>query len=216
VSCWIESHTTMRTHKKLKPLCDLLGVSRPTAIGHLHLLWWWAIENREDGDLSGLFDHDIAVACDWSGSPEVLIKALHDTGWLQNYRIKDWEDYSHRLLHMRKSNRERQKRHRNEAVTRDVTGYVPPATVPNLTKQYKERVAFQAPTLETVLSEIPDRTTAEEFHDYYQSKGWVVGRSPMKDWRAAARRWMRNKDGFKPKAKNDNFPGQHYALPEQS
>ena len=29
----------------------------------------------------------------------------------------------------------------------------------------------------------------EYFFDYYQSKGWMVGRSPMKDWQAAVRCW---------------------------
>ncbi len=32
---------------------------------------------------------------------------------------------------------------------------------------------------------------ANEFWDYYESNGWRVGRNPMKDWKAAARRWKR-------------------------
>lgn len=129
---WIESHTTMRNHKKLIALCNTLQISRASAIGHLHMLWWWAIENRETGDLTGLFDKDIAIACDWDGEPKVLIDALHATEWLKKYHITDWDDYSYRLLVMRQSNRERQRRHRS--VTRDVTGYVPPATEQNRTK----------------------------------------------------------------------------------
>ena len=127
---WIESHTTLRNHKKLIALCNTLQVNRAEAIGHLHMLWWWAIENREDGDLSGLFDRDIAVACDWGGDPEQMIKALHTSKWLQNYRLVDWGDYSWRLLGMRKSNRERQKKYRNTLHNTLVTG----ATIPNLTK----------------------------------------------------------------------------------
>ncbi len=33
--------------------------------------------------------------------------------------------------------------------------------------------------------------TAQSFFDFYQSKGWVVGKAPMKDWKAAARRWLK-------------------------
>lgn len=33
---------------------------------------------------------------------------------------------------------------------------------------------------------------AESFYWYQESKGWVVGRSPMKDWKAAMRRWRAN------------------------
>ena len=32
----------------------------------------------------------------------------------------------------------------------------------------------------------------EQFCDYYASKGWLVGKSPMKDWQAAVRTWKRN------------------------
>ena len=33
---------------------------------------------------------------------------------------------------------------------------------------------------------------SEAFFNYFESKGWVVGRSPMKNWFAAARNWSRN------------------------
>lgn len=32
---------------------------------------------------------------------------------------------------------------------------------------------------------------AEQFVDFYASKGWKVGNSPMKDWKAAVRTWER-------------------------
>jgi len=33
-----------------------------------------------------------------------------------------------------------------------------------------------------------------KFHDYHTSKGWLVGKAPMKDWKAAMRTWKRNHD----------------------
>lgn len=33
---------------------------------------------------------------------------------------------------------------------------------------------------------------AESFVDFYESKGWLVGKTPMKDWKAAVRTWARN------------------------
>ena len=39
----------------------------------------------------------------------------------------------------------------------------------------------------------------QEFIDFYESKGWMVGKTPMKDWKAACRnaekweRWDRQK-----------------------
>lgn len=40
----------------------------------------------------------------------------------------------------------------------------------------------------------------ERFVDFYQSKGWKVGREPMKDWKAAVRNWNRKEN---PNGKNE-------------
>lgn len=40
----------------------------------------------------------------------------------------------------------------------------------------------------------PDQ--ANKFLDYYESNGWKVGRNPMKDWKAAARRWISQSTEF--------------------
>jgi hypothetical protein len=32
---------------------------------------------------------------------------------------------------------------------------------------------------------------ARTFIDYYEAKGWMIGRSPMKNWNSAVRNWMR-------------------------
>ena len=33
---------------------------------------------------------------------------------------------------------------------------------------------------------------AQRFVDFYDSKGWMVGSSPMKDWRASVRGWEKD------------------------
>ena len=38
----------------------------------------------------------------------------------------------------------------------------------------------------------------EYFLDFYESKGWKVGKNPMKDWKAAVRNWARNNKTTKP------------------
>lgn len=47
------------------------------------------------------------------------------------------------------------------------------------------------------------RDEAESFVDFYASKGWKVGKAPMKDWCAAARRWIRDKGGHGMKGGGD-------------
>ncbi len=35
----------------------------------------------------------------------------------------------------------------------------------------------------------------EKFYDFYESKGWKVGKNAMKHWRASVRTWERNEFG---------------------
>lgn len=54
---------------------------------------------------------------------------------------------------------------------------------------------FVKPTLEEIKAYCLSRQNnvdAERFYDYYESNGWRVGKSPMKDWKAAVRTWERN------------------------
>ncbi len=62
----------------------------------------------------------------------------------------------------------------------------------NQSKQYKTnniKQTFIVPTLEELKNEFPN-LDAQRFHDFYSSKGWMVGKNKMKDWRAAARNWI--------------------------
>jgi hypothetical protein len=62
----------------------------------------------------------------------------------------------------------------------------------NQSKQYKTnnvKQTFVVPTLEELKNEFPN-LDAQRFHDFYSSKGWMIGKNKMKDWRAAARNWI--------------------------
>ena len=64
----------------------------------------------------------------------------------------------------------------------------------------KKRSVFKPPTEEEVASYIREmgyHFDATSFVSFYQSKGWMVGKSKMKDWKAACKTWEshRNKDG---------------------
>lgn len=68
-------------------------------------------------------------------------------------------------------------------------------------REEKREKRFVAPSVEDVRDYCSSQSLdvdAERFVDYYSSKGWKVGKSPMKDWRAAARNWAR-RDSSKPK-----------------
>ncbi len=48
------------------------------------------------------------------------------------------------------------------------------------------------------------KNQAKAFYNFYESKGWKVGKNPMKNWRAAARgQWMKDYELVKPKSRTD-------------
>lgn len=54
---------------------------------------------------------------------------------------------------------------------------------------------FIIPLIEEIQNyciERKNNISAEQFYDYYSSKGWMIGRNKMKDWKAAVRTWERN------------------------
>ena len=68
---------------------------------------------------------------------------------------------------------------------------------------------FNPPTLEEVRAYCNERNNLvdpEKWFDFYQAKGWMVGKNKMKDWKAAVRTWEKEA-GFKPNPNNPNDNG---------
>ena len=107
---WIESHQELWRHPKTKKLARLLAVSVPTAIGHLHGIWYWALDFAQDGDLRRYDPEEIADAALWEGEPVRFIEALVAAGYLDQtdngLTIHDWYDYAGRLIEQREARRE--------------------------------------------------------------------------------------------------------------
>ena len=60
----------------------------------------------------------------------------------------------------------------------------------------KKVTSFQKPTFEQVEEYMKERgmsNYASRFHNFYESKGWMVGKNKMKDWKAAVRNWEDDK-----------------------
>lgn len=59
-----------------------------------------------------------------------------------------------------------------------------------------KKVSFKPPDVSEVQSYCTGRQNgidAQEFCDFYASKGWMVGRNKMKDWQACVRTWEKYK-----------------------
>ena len=110
---WIESHQEVGRHPKTKKLARLLGVSLPAAVGHLHYLWWWALDFAQDGTLGKYDAADIADAMQWDGDADQLIDALLSAGYIDDTGsglvIHDWAEYAGKLLERRAKDRARKR-----------------------------------------------------------------------------------------------------------
>ena len=77
--------------------------------------------------------------------------------------------------------------------------------IPSVVSPLKGRASrFAPPTVEEVAAYCRERKNgvdAERFCDFYASKGWKVGKEPMKDWKAAVRTWEKRDSEEKPKEK---------------
>jgi hypothetical protein len=61
----------------------------------------------------------------------------------------------------------------------------------------KERSIFKAPSFEELNAFCVENNlilNADDFLNYYNSNGWMVGKNKMKDWKATVRRWSKPKE----------------------
>ena len=108
---WIESHQSLGGHPKTRKLAHKLEIKIPQTMGHLTLLWHWAMDYAPDGDLSRYDAEDIAIAAQWDGNADDFKEALVACGWIDcdddGERIHDWYDFAGKLIERRAKNAER-------------------------------------------------------------------------------------------------------------
>lgn len=70
---------------------------------------------------------------------------------------------------------------------------------------------FKPPAIEEVQAYCKERNNnvdAQRFVDFYEAKGWMLGKNKMKDWKAAVRTWERNETNGQ--ASRDNAENRKY------
>ena len=77
----------------------------------------------------------------------------------------------------------------------------------------KEEKIFRKPTLEEIKNYCLERNNLiipEKFYNYYEANGWMVGKSKMKNWKAAIRTWETNQTKFNQTKDNVDVGGAEY------
>ena len=77
---------------------------------------------------------------------------------------------------------------------------------------------FVKPTVEEIAAYCRSRNNgldADQIWDFYESKGWLIGKNKMKDWRAAVRTWERRRKD-EPSSASDSSSRYHNGRPKLS
>jgi hypothetical protein len=206
----------MKKLPKFQELRRLMGWSVNETLGTLGNWWSETLEVQEDGDVTQWHLQDFGELVNVK-DPAKLWDALRKTGWIdtvgRRLLVHDWVDYAGPYLRKKYGGagdhdrlariwalygREYGKKAGPEIETGSGLNKVSNESLPNLTKpnQRTERKAqsraFQPPSIEEVRAYCLERRNGVEpqrFLDFYASKGWVVGKAPMRDWKAAIRTW---------------------------
>lgn len=178
-------------------------------------LWAFAAEYfPKDGILKGYSGLEIEGILGFNGNSGNLIRALQTVGFVEkvenDFAIHDWQEHAGFVWNYKLSG---QKGGRRSGISRRKNQSNPPFKRNGKSLQAKRQ---NASTMEwngmelnkdnTLRFEKPSATLVTEyaqtlafdldgqaFVDYYDSKGWLVGKSAMRDWRAAVRTWKRHK-----------------------
>lgn len=160
-------------------------------------------------------ENSVKKFCDGLEKAE-LLDADGDTLIVHGWNNRQYESDNDPTANMRK--RRQRERNKTQDVTDDVTDMSRVTSRPcheNVTRTETEteteieieniRVPqdytlnrFIPPSLievKTYCKERNNHVDAERFVDFYQSKGWMVGKNKMKDWRSSVRTWEKDRGG---------------------
>ena len=163
------------------------------------LFWLYILD---DCNAAGIWDVDLEVASirigDRMGMDEAVEVLGEDVIWFDNNEkifIPKFIDFQYGVLN------ENSRPHASVIKMLDkydlynIKGISPLDTGEVSNPILKKRTGFVKPSVEEIKDYCKERNNTvdcETFFDFYESKGWLVGKTKMKDWKAAVRNWERS------------------------
>ena len=168
---WVESHQSLRDHRKTLAAAALLKIDRYKLIGHLQALWWWALDNLPpDGSLEGLPDSVVDQAAGWSRKAS-FCAALRAAGFIDERGLHNWDSYGGKLKLQRDANKERMRETRAKNVQRTTAARVSPeksreekSTQEETREEKKQQLGRIFRLYENLCGSV-NPTTAERLHE---------------------------------------------------
>ena len=78
----------------------------------------------------------------------------------------------------------------------------------SINNTYNNTKKFKKPSIDEIKEYCKERNnniSPTTFFDFYESKGWMVGKNKMKDWRACVRTWENNNKNKQPKSQYETL-----------
>ena len=157
------------------------------------LFWLYILD---DCNAAGIWDVDLEVASirigDRMGMDEAVEVLGEDVIWFDNNEkifIPKFIDFQYGVLN------ENSRPHASVIKILEKYKLYGNQTPEILEPKPKKRKSFNKPTVEQIKEYCKERNNTvdgETFFDFYESKGWLVGKTKMKDWKAAVRNWERS------------------------
>ena len=115
---------------------------------------------------------------------KVLVKDIEDATGVQE--VKDYWKI--------KKRQQREKLHNVQETVKDMSSHKSrlDKTISDKIRKKDKTNVFKKPSLEEIKQYCTERNNSinpQSFTDFYESKGWMIGKNKMKDWRACVRNW---------------------------
>ena len=170
--------------------CEIWLASELTLLEKIFLVEIDSLDNEQNCYASNAYFADFFGIS--KGRCTQIIKSLEAKGFIQIQLIRDKNVIKKRVI--------RVVRKLNTPIAKTKQGYLENAEdnntyLNNTDIGGKPPKRFTKPSLAQI-TEYKNQnqyiSDPQAFLDYHESRGWVVGRSPMKDWKSAYRRWETN------------------------
>jgi hypothetical protein len=129
---FVKSYAALKEDIRISRIANILNISQAAVIGHIHLLWWFAVHNAKNGFFEGYSPQEMELAMMWRGAPgELLTLLVSNNKWRgflyrkdNGYMIDGWAEI-YGQGYRPKERQPRQKTTRNELLQ---SGEVPYST----------------------------------------------------------------------------------------
>lgn len=161
-------------HPKTYDFAARLNVSRPTAIGHLELLWAFVAQKAPQGNVGKWPDGAIARACDWMGDPAQFVGALRDAGLIDSdskHRliVHDWAEHAPRWVKLKLQ------KMKLDIVASSTEPTIEPSIEPTAEPSSRvEKGSLEKPRVEIDARAIADRLQAIYPEGTYGAQNWLL------------------------------------------